>query len=260
MIKIATWNVNSILARLDLVLAWLKEKPCDIILLQELKTREENFPEALLDLGYNALVYGQKSYNGVAILSKWPLEDTQKGLPGFEEDPSARYVEAFTNGLRVASVYVPNGQSLDSDKFTYKLNFLSHLTAHLKTLATYNEDCIIGGDFNIAPSVQDTPPLENTERILTSAAERTSFSELTASHFKDAIQFAQASVSFDSKDWYTWWDYRQGSWPKNRGFRIDHLLMPPSTINRIETMGVDKNLRGQTRPSDHAPLWCTLKR
>ncbi|MEI8320806.1 MAG: exodeoxyribonuclease III [Alphaproteobacteria bacterium] len=257
--RIATWNVNSIGARLELVLDWIHHTSPHVILFQELKCITEKFPaEIFSDLGYNLAVHGQKTYNGVAILSKSPLEDIQYGLPGFE-DPAARYVEAFTNGVRVASVYVPNGQEVGSKSFAYKLDFFKHLEKHLKKLNTYKEKSVIGGDYNVAPEdadVYDAKKLK--EVILTSTEERKHFEALLQTGFQDLVRQLHPIDISKNSDWYTWWDYRAGSWHKNHGMRIDHLLGSPLAQSHVKKVGVDRDWRGKTRPSDHVPLWCEL--
>ena len=188
--KIATWNVNSVRARLPNVCEWLKEMRPEIVLLQEIKCQEGDFPrEAIEDLGYNIAIAGQKTFNGVAILSHSPIEDVTIGLPNFPEDEQARYIEAFTGGVRVASVYVPNGQSVGSDKYDYKLKFLTHLREHLAQILTYEEACVIGGDYNIAPADEDVADPEAWRgEILCSDAERDHFHSLLHLGYYDAIR------------------------------------------------------------------------
>lgn len=256
---IATWNVNSIAARLELALEWIKEKTPDIILLQEIKCIAERFPhDTFADLGYNLAINGQKSYNGVAILSKHPLEDVHYGFPEFE-DTAARYVEAFTNGVRVASVYVPNGQDLTSDKFPYKLAFFHKLKEHLQALIAYKEKCLVGGDFNVAPTDADVyDPTKFKERILSSTPERVHFQQLLDVGFQDLIRVLHPENDSKKEDFFTWWDYRTGAWHRNHGVRIDHFLASPLAVEHVKAVGVDKEWRGKKRPSDHVPVWCEL--
>ncbi len=255
MLTIATWNINSIRMRLPLLLSWLKETAPDIVLLQETKTTDDQFPrEAIEDLQYNIAMSGQKSYNGVAILSKFPLEDVARGIPGFEDD-QARYLEAVTGGVRVASVYVPNGMAVGSEKYAYKLDFLKYLYAHTQTLLTYDEAFLLGGDFNIAPTDQDVyDPQEWHEQILCSTPERARLRSLVYLGLTDALRALHA----EEKDLYTWWDYRGGAWQNNYGLRIDHLLLSPQMADRLKEAYVDKKIRGVEKSSDHAPVVCGI--
>lgn len=260
--KIATWNVNSIRVRLPHLLSWLKESQPTVVLLQEIKTQSKDFPyESLEDLGYNVFVFGQKTYNGVAILSKFPLEDKRYGLPipGWE-DTEARYIEAFTAGFRVASVYVPNGQALGSSKYDYKMRFIETLKDHLSHLLTYKEALVVGGDYNIAPRDEDVhDPKRWEEEIMCSFAERTAFQGILDLGLTDAIRLTYPYHEANSAETYTWWDYRGGSWPKNQGLRIDHLLLSPLATTQFQEAGIDRSLRHLEKPSDHAPVWSSFK-
>ncbi len=253
--RIATWNINSVNARLEPLQEWLEKGQFDIVLLQEIKTSTETFPyQTVEDLGYNIAVYGQKSYNGVAILSKFPLEDVTLGLPGFE-DGSARYIEAFTGSVRVASIYVPNGEDLTSAKFQLKLNFMECLYHHIKTLLDLEESFVLGGDYNIAPYDKDIPPdFVGMNRLLFSQQEREALRRITGLGIIDALDILYPSASV-----YTWWDYRQGSFERDKGLRIDHLLLSPQAADRLREAQVDRWVRGLKRPSDHAPVWCRLE-
>lgn len=251
MLTLATWNINSIRMRLPLLLAWLQETTPDIVLLQETKVIDDQFPrEEIENLHYNIALFGQKSYNGVAVLSKFPIEDITCGLPGFE-DEQARYLEVVTHGIRVASVYVPNGMAVGSDKYQYKLTFLKHLYARTQTLLTYDEAFILGGDFNIAPTDQDVyDPQEWHEKILCSTPEREGLRALVYLGLTDALR----ALHPDKKDLYTWWDYRGGAWSNNFGLRIDHLLLSPQATDALKEVEVDTNIRGVEKASDHAPV------
>jgi len=255
MLTIATWNINSIRMRLPLLGDWLKEKAPDIVLLQEIKTIDDQFPyEFLENLNYNVAVSGQKSYNGVAILSKYPIEDILKGIPGFQDD-QARYIEAVIKGVRVASLYVPNGMAVGTDKYAYKLNFLRGLKNHLQTLLTYDEAYVLGGDFNIAPTDLDVyDPLEWHEKILCSTPEREALRALLYLGFTDALRATHP----EDKELYTWWDYRAGSWQNNFGLRIDHFLLSPQATDLLKDVTVDKGIRDAEKTSDHAPVLCQL--
>ena len=253
--KIVTWNVNSVRARLPHVELFLKEQQPDVLLLQELKCEEPAFPGSLLDYGYNCALLCQKTYNGVAILSKHPIEDIQKGIPNFD-DPSARYVEAFTGGVRVASVYVPNGQEVNSKAYEYKLNFLSALYEHAKCLLTLDEHLVICGDFNIAQNDEDVydPVAWQDQLLFCTTLERAALRKITYLGFADAIK---ATTSGQMP--FTWWDYRKGCFAKDDGLRIDHLLLSPRTMDHLKSTKIHKNMRGLERASDHAPVECILK-
>lgn len=251
-----TWNINSIRVRLPFLLAWLKEKGPDVVLLQETKVMDDQFPrEEIENLHYNIATYGQKSYNGVAILSKFPMEDVTCGIPGFEDD-QARYIEAVVNGIRVASVYVPNGMAVGSDKYDYKLNFLRHLYTHTQQLLTYDEAFLLGGDFNIAPQDQDVyDPQEWHEKILCSTPEREGLRAITYLGLTDALR----ELHPQEQNLYTWWDYRGGAWQNNEGLRIDHFLLSPQAADHLKSASVDKDVRGLEKASDHAPVCCGLE-
>ena len=258
---IATWNVNSIRTRVEHLKKWVAERNPHIILLQELKCQEETFPHEELDsLGYNVAMLGQKSYNGVAILSKSPLEDVVYGLPTYKEDEQARYIEAVIDGVRVASVYVPNGQEVGSEKFTYKMTFLQALKEHAQTLLKYNEPLVIGGDYNIAPFVSDGHNPENfkKDRILCSLQEREVMRSLYNEGFIDGFRLKYPDTLPNNHNLFSWWDYRSGSYGNNKGYRIDHLLCSPQAADRFKDTGIDHEIRGEPKPSDHAPVWIDI--
>ncbi len=254
--KIFTWNVNSVRTRLEQLIAWLQEAQPDVVLLQEIKVQTEAFPALFLeDLGYNIAVFGQKSYNGVAILSKSPLEDVKMGFPGQEDLGQARYIEAVTQGVRVASVYVPNGQEVGSEKYAYKLQFLKDFEAYTASLLAFNEKIVVAGDYNIAPHDSDVyDPEKFKNRILASPQERQAFWRLTNQGWVDAASVYGKAQGISPEELYTWWDYRQGSWEQNRGLRIDHLLLSPQAADVLETVEVARDVRALQRPSDHAPV------
>ncbi len=257
-ISIATWNVNSVKSRLAHLTQWLREDAPDIVLLQELKCMDEAFPAMEIEeLGYNIATHGQKTYNGVAILSKFPLEDIQRGLPGNEEDPQARYIEAVASlpgsAIRVVSVYVPNGQTTDSEKYPYKLSFLDKLVAHTKTLTSYGEILVIGGDYNIAPADNDVHDLAAWHgSVLTHDDVRRQFRRLINSGLFDAFRLKHPDD--DSANAYSWWDYRAGAFQKDNGLRIDHLLISSQAADKLSDCRVIKKLRALEKASDHAPV------
>lgn len=254
---LASWNVNSVRMRLEHVLHWMRLKNPDILLLQEIKAQSHQFPtEAFEDLGYNVALFGQKTYNGVAILSKRPLEDVQMGLISKKEGDveEARYIEAFTHNIRVASIYVPNGQEPGSAKFSYKLEFLKNLKTHLETLLSHQEILVLGGDFNIAPADGDVyDPALWHEKILCTSKERQAFQSLLHMGFSDALRVAHPHETL-----YTWWDYRQNAFQRDHGLRIDHFLLSPQAVDVLKDAGVEKQERALLKASDHAPVWITL--
>ena len=251
---IATWNVNSVRQRLPHLLDYLKEVNPDAICLQELKCIAEQFPrEEIESAGYNVAVHGQKSFNGVAILSKRPIEATP-GLPGDETDLQARYIEGIIEfdkkAVRLASLYLPNGNPVASEKYSYKLNFMDRLTRHARELLTYEEPVIIAGDYNVIPETRDAAnPEQWKEDALFLPATRARFNELSALGFTDALR-----ATTDHPDIYTFWDYQAGAWPRNNGIRIDHLLLSPQAADHLRSVTVDKAMRGREKASDHVPI------
>ena len=249
--KIATFNVNSIKARLPRVLEWLKEAGPDVALLQEIKVVDEGFPAMEIeDLGYNVEVHGQKTYNGVAILSKRPIEDVTRGLPGDDSDEQARYIEAVTGGIRVASVYLPNGNPVASDKFPYKLAWFDRLIDRAKELLTYEECVVLGGDYNVCPTDDDVyDPKGWAEDALCRAESRARFRTLVNLGYTDAFRALHKGPGF-----YTFWDYQAGAWPKDHGLRIDHHLLSPQAADRLKSCEIDRTPRSKEKSSDHTPL------
>lgn len=259
--KIVTWNVNSINARLETVLEWIDSHRPDVLLLQELKCTNSAFPaQPFEERGYNLAIHGQKTYNGVAILSKFPLEDVIYSLPGDETEDAARYVEAVTGQCRVASVYVPNGRALDSDRYPYKLAFMERFEARMREILKYDEIAVIGGDYNIAPFAEDVfdPSLSGTPTLLCSPLEQEALRRVLNLGMFDAIRLLNTTQQGANQGLFTWWDYRQGSFPKNEGFRIDHLLLSPRALDVLKTGGIDVEVRAQKQASDHAPVWVDL--
>lgn len=238
----ATWNVNSVRARLQIVTQWLEQNSVDVLVLQEIKCETEVFPSSFFEeLGYQCAVFGQKTYNGVAILSRCGLEDVNKGLPTWDV-PQARYIDALVGGrLRVASVYVPNGQAIDSQAYKDKLEFMGALRTHLHTLLSWDEPIAIGGDWNIAPRACDVHP-DWQDELLCSPRERSAFQRILDAGFHDTRPDHTA---------YTWWDYRAGAFKRNFGLRIDHWLTTNLTVTNN---AVDRSPRELPKPSDHAPV------
>ena len=255
--KIATWNVNSIKARLPRVLDWLgsNEAP-DVALLQETKVVDENFPAMEIeDLGYNIAVHGQKSYNGVAILSKRPIEDVTCGLPGDDSDEQARYIEGTIGTVRVASIYLPNGNPVDSEKFPYKLSWMERLTARARELLEQEETFVYGGDYNVCPEDRDCyDPDGFANDALCRPESRARFRALNYLGLTEAYRALHPGMIA-----YSYWDYTAGAWQKDHGLRIDHLLLSPQAADRLVDCDIDKGPRGKERPSDHTPVWCELE-
>ncbi|MFQ5785793.1 MAG: exodeoxyribonuclease III [Alphaproteobacteria bacterium] len=254
--KIATWNVNSIKARLPRVLDWLAEAKPDVALLQETKTLAENFPELEIgDLGYNVAVCGQKSYNGVAILAKRPIEDTVTALPGDDDDKQARYIEAMVGDVRVASIYLPNGNPVESDKFPYKLAWLERLYDHARALLDYEEAFVLGGDYNVAPTDADVyDPAAWADDALCRPETRTRFRAILNLGLTEAYRALHPQPGA-----YSFWDYQKGRWQRDEGLRIDHLLLSPQAADRLVACDIDRGPRGKEKASDHTPVWCELR-
>jgi exodeoxyribonuclease-3 len=254
-VKIVTWNVNSIRVRMPILLDWLDETTPDVVLLQETKCKDALFPaEAIEERHYNIAKVGEASLNGVAILSKRPLEDVQIGLPGDPEDEEARYLEATVDGMRVATVYVPNGTEVASDRFAFKLAYFDRLRDHAAKLLELGEPFVIGGDYNVAPTpadVYDADELDGT--ICYHPAEREKFRALTNLGLYDAFRAVQPNAIT-----YSWWHYQNRAFQLGHGLRIDHLLLSPEALDRLDKSDVDDRPRRLKSPSDHAPVWCTL--
>jgi exodeoxyribonuclease-3 len=254
-VRIVTWNVNSVRSRLPHLLAYLREAEPDVLCLQELKCLEEQFPRAEIEAaGYNVAVHGQKSFNGVALLSRRPLE-ARPGLPGDESDVQSRYLEATTADAagrlwRIASIYAPNGNPLGTEKFPYKLAFLDRLIAHARALLRYEEPLVLTGDFNIIPEPIDARrPEVWVNDALFQPESRARFRTLLNLGLVDALRAVERGPGV-----YTFWDYQAGAWQKNDGIRIDHALLSPEAADRLATVVVDKQVRGWEKPSDHVPL------
>jgi exodeoxyribonuclease-3 len=261
--KIATWNVNSVNARLETVLQWFREAAPDVACLQEIKCVDEKFPTAAFEsLGYNVAVHGQKTYNGVALLSKMPLEDVRRGLPGSDGHADggldhARYIEAVVSGtkpVRVASIYLPNGNPIGTDKFSYKLRWMDRLNAHARQLLDQEESLVLAGDYNVIPEPADVyDPAAWKGDALYQPQSRGAFRSLKWLGLTDAYMAADGAPGA-----YTFWDYQAGAWPKNHGIRIDHLLMSPQAADRLSGVEIHRDVRGREKPSDHVPVVAEL--
>ncbi len=249
--KVASWNVNSIRVRLDQVLDWLESAQPDVLGLQEIKVPDEKFPaEAFESIGYKCAVNGQKTYNGVALLCRDSAADLVCDMPNFA-DEQRRVIAATVDNCRVINLYVPNGQSVDSDKYHYKLNWLEALQKWLKSELKTHEQVVVMGDFNIAPDDRDVhDPEEWAGKILCSEPERDALQDIVALGLKDSFRlFEQPEASF------SWWDYRAAGFRRNRGLRIDLLLVSDAVANQARCSQIDTEPRALERPSDHAPVW-----
>jgi exodeoxyribonuclease-3 len=249
--RIATWNVNSIAARLPHVLAWLAEHQPDVLCLQEIKTETARFPvEALAERGYQAAVHGQRTYNGVAILSRTALADVQRGFPEDDEAAPARLLAATVGGLRVVNVYVPNGAPLGSERFTGKLAWLARLRQYLAETADPGQPLALCGDYNVAPEERDVfDPARLAGEVLFTPDERAALAPLRVWGLVDSFRLHHAEPGL-----YSWWDYRQGAFRRNLGLRIDHIWVTPPLAAACTGAWIDVAPRRQERPSDHTPV------
>jgi exodeoxyribonuclease-3 len=261
--RIATWNVNSVRTRLEQVLAWLGQEQPDVLCLQETKVVDELFPRnAFESLGYQLAISGQKAYNGVAILSRLPLEDVSIGFEALlVDDPEAvelsgqkRVISALVEGIRVLNLYVPNGNSLNSEKYGYKLAWLASLHRYLERQQLQGDPLCMLGDFNIGPEARDLhDPDRLTGKIMASQAEREALADLLGDRLQDAFRLFEP----DAGHW-SWWDYRSGGWEVDRGWRIDHIYLSEELVACATGCVIHKATRGQTQPSDHAPVVVNL--
>ncbi len=257
--KIATWNINGIKARIDNLKKWLEQSQPDIVCLQEIKSLTENFPNNQLeDMGYNVIAYGQKSFNGVAILSKLPIDESYTGLPGDETDEQARYLETVisteSGALRVASIYLPNGNPVDTEKYPYKLKWMSRLKAHIHELLKLEEPLILAGDYNVIPTNDDVhDPVAWAEDALFLPQTRKAFQEIINLGLTDAF-----TACHSKRHLYTFWDYQRGAWQKDHGIRIDHILMSPQAADKLNHCEIERYTRGWEKPSDHVPVYIDL--
>lgn len=252
--KIATWNINGIKARIDTATTWLKSESPDIACLQEIKCMDEAFPTgAFEDLGYNVAVHGQKGFNGVAVLSKLPFDEVTPGLAGDADDVQARYLEAVVSVpsgvVRVVNIYLPNGNGAP-EKFAYKLAWMTRLKERARTLLSYEEPFVIAGDFNVIPAPEDVyNPSAWMDDALFRSETRAHFQALLNLGLTDAFR-----ACHDEPHRFTFWDYQAGAWQKNHGLRIDHLLLSPQAADRLIACEIDANPRSWEKPSDHVPI------
>ena len=259
MLRIATWNINSVRLRIGHLTAFLEEAKPDILCLQEIKCMDDAFPASEIeDMGYNIAVHGQKTFNGVAILSKKPFDEVRTGLPGDESDSQARYLEAVVSHgagvVRVASIYLPNGNPPQTEKYAYKLAWMERLRAHARDLLKLEEPLVLAGDYNVIPTARDAANPQAWEGdALYLPQTRAQFQALLNLGLTDALRAAT-----DAPGLYTFWDYQAGAWQRNNGIRIDHLLLSPQAADRLVDVTIDKELRGEDKPSDHVPVRIAL--
>ncbi|QFU16765.1 exodeoxyribonuclease III [Microvirga thermotolerans] len=257
--RIATWNVNSIKQRLEHLVTFVKSAEPDILCLQEIKCVDEAFPRAEIEaLGYNVATHGQKTFNGVAILSKLPLEDVRRGLPGDDGDEQARYLEGVVSTgsgvVRVASIYLPNGNPIDSPKFDYKLAWMDRLAAHARALLALEEPLVLAGDYNVIPEPKDAAnPAAWANDALFQPESRAKFRALLHLGFGDAVR-----ACTDQPGLYSFWDYQAAAFQRNNGIRIDHLLLSPQAQDRLKAASIRREVRGWDKPSDHVPVLVDL--
>ena len=257
MLRIASYNINGIKARLPRLLEWLEETRPHVACLQEIKTQDEGFPASEFEkLGYGAIWHGQKGFNGVAILARdaQPVE-VQRGLEGEPEDEHSRYLEADVHGLRVACIYLPNGNPQPGPKFDYKLAWMKKLRARMQELSALEQPVVVLGDFNVIPEDKDVWSVKAMANdALMQPESRDAYARLLADGWTDAINTLNPRGGV-----WTYWDYQAGAWQRDHGFRIDHLLLSPEAADRLVAAGVDKDYRGREKASDHAPVWVELK-
>ncbi len=255
--KIVSYNVNGIKARLPRLLEYLEEQAPDVVCLQELKSSDETFPEAdIRAAGYGAVWHGQKGFNGVAILARGTdPSERKRGLAGEPEDEHSRYVEAEVNGVVIASIYLPNGNPVPGPKFDYKLRWIERLSTHARDLLVEEKPVVLAGDYNVIPNDDDTFSVRAMESdALMQPGSRQGYRRLLAQGWTDALR-----TRYPGGGVWTFWDYQAGAWQRDAGFRIDHLLLSPTAADRLADAGVDKEYRGREKASDHAPTWVSLR-
>ncbi|UOA14967.1 exodeoxyribonuclease III [Sulfitobacter dubius] len=257
--KIASFNINGIKARVAALPDWLDEAQPDVVVLQEIKSVDEAFPREMLEeRGYNVETHGQKSFNGVAILSKLPLEDVTRGLPGDDEDDQARWIEATVVGddlaLRVCGLYLPNGNPVPGPKYEYKLAWMTRLQARAEALLAEETPFLMAGDYNIIPQAEDAAKPDNwREDALFRPESRAAWRRLVNLGLTDAFRARTQGPGH-----YSFWDYQAGAWNRNNGIRIDHFLLSPTVADRLRACQIDRDVRGRDKPSDHVPIWVEL--
>jgi exodeoxyribonuclease-3 len=256
--KLATFNINGIKARIEALPRWLEAAKPDAVALQEIKSVDENFPREIFeDMGYRVETHGQKGFNGVAILSRLPLEDVTRGLPGDDSDEQARWIEATVIGdgaVRLCGLYLPNGNPAPGPKYDYKLAWMARMEARVAALLETEEPLVIAGDYNVIPQPEDAAnPKAWAEDALFLPATRAAFRRIVNLGLTDAFRAQNPGPGQ-----YSFWDYQAGAWEKNNGIRIDHLLLSPQAADLLRDCRIDREVRGEERPSDHVPVWIDL--
>ncbi len=257
--KLATFNINGIKARIDALPAWLAAAKPDVVCLQEIKSVDDAFPREIFeDMGYRVETHGQKSFNGVAILSRLPLEDVTRGLPGDAADEQARWIEATVIGdaraIRVCGLYLPNGNPAPGPKYDYKLGWMTRMEARVRALLETEEPLAFCGDYNVIPQPEDAAkPAAWAEDALFLPETRAAFRRIVNLGLTDAFRTRDPRPGQ-----YSFWDYQAGAWERNNGIRIDHLLLSPQCADLLQDCGIDKGVRGGEKPSDHVPVWVQL--
>lgn len=257
--KIVTWNINGVRARIGNLTHWLTESQPDIVCLQEIKSEDESFPRGEIEaLGYNVETNGQKGFNGVAILSKLPFDEVNRGLPGNDADEHARFIEGVfstaSGVLRVVSLYLPNGNPIGTDKFTYKLGWMARLESWAEAALRNEEPVVLAGDYNVIPERIDARHPDNwLNDALFQHETRQAYRRLCNRGYTEALR-----ATTDAGNIYTFWDYQAGAWQKNNGIRIDHLLLTPEAASRLQSANVEKHVRAWEKPSDHVPVAINL--
>jgi exodeoxyribonuclease III len=256
--KLATFNINGIKARIEALPAWLASANPDVVCLQEIKSVDESFPREVFEgLGYRVETHGQKGFNGVAILSKLPLRDLRRGLPGDDTDEQARWIEAVVDAgrpVRVCGLYLPNGNPAPGPKYDYKLGWMARMEARVQELLAAEEHFVCLGDYNVIPQAADAakPEAWVTDALYLPES-RAALRRMANLGLTDAVRVRQPGPGV-----YTFWDYQAGAWERNNGIRIDHLMLSPQVADRLEEAGIDKAVRGGEKPSDHVPVWVRL--
>jgi len=256
--KIATFNINGVKARIEALTTWLQDSAPDVAVLQEIKSVDEGFPrQAIEEIGYNVETHGQKGFNGVAILSKFPLEDVTRGLPGDDTDEQARWIEATVIGekaLRICGLYLPNGNPAPGPKYDYKLAWMERLYTRAQALMALEEPALMCGDYNIIPQSEDAArPDAWIEDALFRPESRAAFRRIVNLGFTEAFRARQQDAGH-----YSFWDYQAGAWDRNDGIRIDHFLLTPQCADLLNDCWIEKDVRGREKPSDHVPVWVDL--
>ena len=256
--KLATFNINGIKARIDALPAWLASANPDAVCLQEIKSVDEGFPQELFEgMGYRVETHGQKGFNGVAILSKLPLEDVTRGLPGDPNDDQARWIEAVvigTKAVRLCGLYLPNGNPAPGPKYDYKLAWMARMEARARALLALEEPFVMAGDYNVIPQAEDAAkPLAWLEDALFLPQTRDAYRRILNLGFTEAFHTRHPEPGH-----YSFWDYQAGAWARNNGIRIDHMLLSPQAADLLREAGIDKEIRAGEKPSDHVPVWINI--